>query len=117
MAIGGLGFYSAQMKKKLYLVDVSSMFFRAFFAIRELKNSEGLPTNALYGFLSMTIKLLKDFGPSHMVYCRDRKEPSFRKDLDPRYKANRSDMPEDLVLQMPYIEKLTSVLGINLLGK
>ncbi len=100
------------MKKKLYLVDVSSMFFRAFFAIRELRNSEGLPTNALYGFLSMTIKLLKDFEPSHMVYCRDRKEPSFRKELDPRYKANRSDMPEDLALQMPYIEKLTSVLGI-----
>lgn len=100
------------MKKKLYLVDVSSMFFRAFFAIRELRNSDGLPTNALYGFLSMTIKLLKDFGPSHMIYCRDRKEPSFRKDLDPRYKANRSDMPEDLALQMPYIEKLTSVLGI-----
>lgn len=100
------------MKKKLYLVDVSSMFFRAFFAIRELRNSDGLPTNALYGFLSMTIKLLKDFKPTHMVYCRDRKEPSFRKDLDPRYKANRSEMPEDLALQMPYIKKLTEVLGI-----
>ncbi len=88
------------------------MFFRAFFAIRELRNSDGLPTNALYGFLSMTIKLLKDFQPEHMVYCRDRKEPSFRKELDPRYKANRSEMPEDLALQMPYIEKLTEVLGI-----
>ncbi len=105
------------MKNKLYLVDVSSMFFRAFFAIRELKNSEGLPTNALYGFLSMTIKLLKDFQPTHMVYCRDRKEPSFRKELDLRYKANRSDMPEDLVLQMPYIEKLINILGIPQIDK
>jgi len=105
------------MKKKLYLVDVSSMFFRAFFAIRELKNSEGMPTNALYGFLSMTIKLLKEFKPTHMVFCGDRKEPSFRKDLDPRYKANRSEMPEDLGVQIPYIHKLTEVLGIPKLDK
>ncbi len=105
------------MKNKLYLVDVSSMFFRAFFAIRELKNSKGFPTNALYGFLSMTIKLLKDFQPTHMVYCQDRKEPSFRKELDPRYKANRLDMPEDLVLQMPYIQKLIGILGIPQMDK
>ena len=105
------------MKKKLYLVDVSSMFFRAFFAIRELKNSQGMPTNALYGFLSMTIKLLKEFKPTHMVFCCDRKEPSFRKDLDPRYKANRSEMPEDLGVQIPYIHKLTEVLGIPKLDK
>jgi DNA polymerase-1 len=105
------------MKKKLYLVDVSSMFFRAFFAIRELKNSQGMPTNALYGFLSMTIKLLKEFKPTHMVFCGDRKEASFRKDLDPRYKANRSEMPEDLGIQIPYIHKLTEVLGIPKLDK
>lgn len=105
------------MKKKLYLVDVSSMFFRAFFAIRELKTSEGFPTNALYGFLSMTIKLLKEFKPTHMVFCQDRKEPSFRKDLDPRYKANRSEMPEDLGVQIPYIHKLTQVLGIPQMDK
>lgn len=109
--------YSPSMKKKLYLVDVSSMFFRAFFAIRELKNSEGMPTNALYGFTSMTIKLLKEFKPTHMVFCNDRKEPSFRKDLDDRYKANRSDMPEDLGIQIPYIHKLTEVLGIPKLDK
>jgi len=109
--------YSRFMKKKLYLVDVSSMFFRAFFAIRELKNSQGMPTNALYGFLSMTIKLFKEFKPTHMVFCGDRKEPSFRKDLDPRYKANRSEMPEDLGVQIPYIHKLTDVLGIPRLDK
>lgn len=98
--------------KKLYLVDVSSMFFRAFYAIRELSTSKGQPTNALYGFLNMTLKLLKDSNPEYMVYCRDRKEPSFRKDLDPRYKANRSEMPEDLQKQMPYITELTSAMGI-----
>ncbi len=98
--------------KKLYLVDVSSMFFRAFYAIPELKNSKGLPTNALYGFLSMTVKLLNQFKPKHMVYCLDRKEPSFRKDIDPRYKANRSAAPEELAVQIPWINKLTETLAI-----
>ena len=46
--------------KKLYLVDVSSMFFRAFYAIRPLTNPSGLPVNALYGFIAMTVKLFKD---------------------------------------------------------
>lgn len=105
------------MKKKLYLVDVSSMFFRAFYAIRELNTSEGFPTNALYGFLSMTIKLRNQFQPEYMVFCQDRKEPSFRKDLDPNYKANRTEMPEDLGKQIPYIHELTGALGIPQMSK
>jgi len=103
--------------KKLYLVDVSSMFFRAFYAVRMLNNSKGLPTNAIYGFLSMSLKLLRDIKPEYMVYCYDRPEPSFRKDLDPNYKANRSEMPEDLSPQIPYIKSLTDALGIPSLDK
>lgn len=98
--------------KKLYLVDVSAMFFRAYYAIPNLTNKEGFPTNALYGFLSMTVKLLNDHSPDHIVYCFDRAEPSFRKDLDPRYKANRGEMPEDLQVQVPYIKEFTDLLGI-----
>lgn len=98
--------------KKLYLVDVSAMFFRAYYAIPNLTNKEGFPTNALYGFLSMTVKLLNDYKPDHIVYCFDRPEPSFRKDLDPRYKANRGEMPEDLQQQVPYIKEFTDLLGI-----
>ena len=103
--------------KKLYLVDVSSMFFRAFYAVRMLTNSEGMPTNAIYGFLSMSLKLLRDIKPEYMVYCFDRKEPSFRKDIDPNYKANRGEMPEDLVPQIPYIKQLTEYLGIPAMEK
>lgn len=99
--------------KKLYLVDVSSMFFRAFYAVRPLSNSAGLPTNAIYGFLSMSLKLLRDSKPDYLVYCYDRPEPSFRKDLDANYKANRSEMPEDLSPQIPYIKRLTDLLGIE----
>ncbi|MCB0394135.1 MAG: DNA polymerase I [Bdellovibrionales bacterium] len=103
--------------KSLYLVDASAMFFRAYYAVRPLSNSKGLPTNALYGFLQMTVKLLKDVKPDYMVYCFDRKEPSFRKDIYPEYKANRSEMPENLVPQVPYIRKLAEVLGIPTLDK
>lgn len=98
--------------KKLYLVDVSSMYFRAFYAIRPLTNKAGMPTNALYGFLSMSVKLLKEVSPDYMAYCFDRKEPSFRKDIYPEYKAHRTEMPEDLVPQVPYVRKLTEALGI-----
>lgn len=98
--------------KTLYLVDASAMFFRAFFAIPPLTNSEGVPTNALYGFYSMTQKLLKDEKPDFLIYCFDRKEPTFRNDLYEAYKANRSEMPEDLVPQVPYMRKFTDCLHI-----
>lgn len=98
--------------KKIYLVDVSSMFFRAFYAIRPLTSPAGVPVNAVYGFLSMITKLLKEEKPQYFVFCYDRKEPSFRKDLYTEYKAHRTEMPEDLALQIPYIKKLGELLGI-----
>jgi DNA polymerase-1 len=98
--------------KKIYLVDVSSMFFRAFYAIRSLTNQSGMPTNAVYGLLSMTVKLLREKKPDYMAFCYDLPTPSFRKEIDPRYKANRSEMPEELVPQIPYIKELAIALGI-----
>lgn len=98
--------------QKLFLVDVSSMFFRAYYAVRPLSNSKGLPTNAIFGYLSMIVKLMKEMKPDYLAFCYDRPEPSFRKDIFPEYKANRSEMPEDLAPQIPYIKKLTEVLGI-----
>jgi DNA polymerase-1 len=98
--------------KKLFLVDVSSLFFRAFYAVRPLSSPSGLPTNAIYGFLSMLMKLLKDEKPEYLVFCYDRKEPSFRKEIFQDYKAHRTEMPEDLAPQIPYIKKLAEVMGI-----
>jgi DNA polymerase-1 len=105
--------------KKFFLVDVSSLFFRAFFAIRHLSSPEGMPTNAIYGFLSMILKLFREQQPEYLVFCLDRKEPSFRKEIYSEYKANRSEMPEDLVPQLPYIQRIAGALGIpsiDLLG-
>lgn len=98
--------------KKIYLIDVSSMFFRAFYAVRPLHALDGTPVNAVYGFISMIAKLLKEKNPEYIAFCYDRKEPSFRKDLDLNYKANRTEMPDDLQLQMPIIKEIAPLFGI-----
>lgn len=98
--------------KRLYLVDVSNMFFRAFYAIRPLTSPKGIPTNAIYGFVSMIIKLLKDEKPDFIAFCYDRPEPSFRAEIDPEYKAHRDETPEDLVPQIPYIKKFVEAFGV-----
>src|SRR5271170_548907 len=98
--------------KTLYLVDASNMFYRAFFAIPPMTSDSGQPTNALYGFVAMTMKLLRDVKPDYLVYCFDRKEPSFREELFADYKANREEMPDDLQPQIPYLKKLTTLLGL-----
>jgi DNA polymerase-1 len=103
--------------KTLYLVDASNMFFRAFFAIPPLTNEKGMPTNALYGFLAMSLKLMRDVRPDYLVYCFDRKEPSFRNELYPEYKAHREEMPDLLKPQIPYLKQLTEHLGIRILEK
>lgn len=88
------------------------MFFRAFYAIRPLSSTKGVPVNAVYGFISMIVKLFKEKNPDHMVFCYDRKEPSFRKDLYTDYKANRTEMPDDLQVQMPYLKQVADLFGI-----
>tara|TARA_B110001454_G_C12723300_1_gene436375 strand:- start:40582 stop:43164 length:2583 start_codon:yes stop_codon:yes gene_type:complete len=99
--------------KRLFLVDSSSLFFRAFYAIRPLTSPSGLPVNAIYGYLSMILKLIKDERPDYLAFCYDRKEPSFRKDIYSEYKSNRTEMPDDLQKQMPHIKKVSDLLGIK----
>lgn len=103
--------------KKIYIVDISAMIFRAFYAIRPLTSPSGLPVNALYGYLSMIIKLLKEEKPDYLAICYDRKDPSFRKALYSEYKSNRTEMPEDLQKQMPYLRKLNEALGFSCFEK
>lgn len=88
------------------------MYFRAFYAIRPLSNKAGMPTNALYGFLSMSLKLLRETKPDYVAYCFDTPAPSFRKQIYADYKANRTEMPEDLVPQVPYVRQISEALGI-----
>lgn len=99
-------------KNTIYLVDASSYIYRAYHAIRGLSNSQGLPTNAAFGFTRMLIKLLEDRAPEYLVMLFDSKAPTFRHKLYEAYKANRPPVPEDLRVQIPYIKELTE--GFNL---
>jgi DNA polymerase I len=65
----------------------------------------------------MSLKLLREETPDYIAFCFDRPDPSFRKEIDPNYKANRSEMPEDLVPQMPYMRRIGEVLGITCLDR
>ncbi len=96
----------------LYIVDGSSYIFRAYYAIRHLSNSKGLPTNAVYGFTQMLLRLLKEEKPEYLVMVFDSKEPSFRKREFEAYKANREVPPDDLIPQFDYIKKVVEALNI-----
>ncbi len=96
----------------VYLVDGSGYIFRAFFAITRLTNRAGFPTNALYGFTRMLLKLLSEANSDHVVAVFDAGRATFRTELYPEYKANREECPDDLRQQMPYFRELTRALGL-----
>ncbi len=97
----------------LFLVDISSFIFRAFFAIRVLTNRNGEPTNATYGVATMLKRLLDEANPKYVGVVYDSKEPSFRKELFEEYKANRSEPPDDLVPQFAQIDQLVKLLRFH----
>jgi len=92
--------------KTLYLIDGSAYIYRAYHAIRGLSNSKGLPTNAVFGFTRMLLKLIQDRSPEYVAMVFDAKGPTFRHERYPEYKANRPPMPEDLSIQIPLIKKV-----------
>jgi DNA polymerase I len=98
--------------KEIYLIDGSSYVYRAFYAMRTLNNSKGLPTNAVYILTRMLIKLIKDKTPEHMVFVLDPRGPTHRHEKYEEYKATRQKMPEALSVQFPYILDVVKALGI-----
>src|SRR3990170_3976760 len=104
-------------RPRLFLIDGSSYIYRAFYAIRHLSNSKGLPTNAIYGFTQMLLKVLKEHRPDYFAVIFDSKAPTFRSEVYKEYKANRPAMPEGLVPQIPYIKKVVEGYRIATLEK
>ena len=103
---------TAEKKATLYLVDGSSYIYRAFYGVRHLSTSTGIPTNAIYGFGTMLNRVLRERSPVYMAIALDAPGPTFRHDVSPDYKANRPRMPEDLSEQIPFIKRLITALGI-----
>jgi DNA polymerase-1 len=103
----------AEVRRNLVLVDGSGYVFRAFHALPELNNSHGLPVNAIYGFIRMLMKLLKDTRPTHIAVVFDSPKKTFRDDLFGDYKKNRVATPSDLLKQIPYIHRAVDAFRIK----
>ncbi len=106
-----------KQKPTLYLIDGSNYVYRAFYAIRQLSNSKGFPTNAIYGFINMISKLFRERRPDYVVVVFDAKGPTFRSEAYEQYKAHRPAMPDALVPQIPYIKEVVRAFSIPLLEK
>lgn len=99
--------------KKLYILDASGYLYRAYFAIRQMTNSKGESTNALFGFIRSVLKLIKDFHPSHIVSVFDGPtSTSSRKSLYADYKIHRKGMPQDLYYQIAWAYQFCHLIGI-----
>ncbi len=98
--------------KRLFLVDGMSQIYRAYYALPSLSNSRGLPTNAVYGFTMMLRKLITAEKPDYLGVAFDGPERTFRHDAYEGYKATRTKMPDDLTLQLPYIQRLCDSLRV-----
>jgi DNA polymerase-1 len=102
-------------KNAVYLIDGSAQFHRAYFAIRGLTTSRGLPTNATYGFTTMLRKLLEDEDPKSIGISFDVRGKTFRHEEYKEYKANRRQMDDDLAVQLPYVRRVCEVFRLPIL--
>ncbi len=102
---------------KIVLIDGHSILNRAFYGVPELTNSEGLHTNAVYGFLNIMFRVLEDEKADYLAVAFDLKEPTFRHKMFEAYKGTRKPMPEELREQVPLIKEVLASMGIPLLTK
>lgn len=100
----------------LYLIDGSSYLYRAFFALPPLTSPGGLPTNAVYGFTTMLLKLLSDTQPKYLTVVFDAPGKTFRDDIYGEYKAHRPVTPADLTAQIPYVRRVIETFRIHMLS-
>lgn len=101
------------MDKKLVIIDGNSIINRAFYALPEMNNKEGLKTNAIYGFTTMLFKIIDTYKPTHISVAFDRKAPTFRHLEYEEYKAGRKKMPDELRVQFEPLKELLDKFNIN----
>ena len=105
------------MGEKLVLIDGHSILNRAFFGIPDLTNSEGLHTNAVYGFLNIMFKILEEEQPDYLTVAFDVSEPTFRHKMFAEYKGTRKPMAEELRQQVPLMKEMLKAMGITVVEK
>ncbi len=102
------------MSKRLIIIDGNSLINRAFFAIQQrLTNKDGVPTNAVYGFLNMLFKVIEDYQPDYLSVAFDMKAPTFRHTAYSDYKGTRKGMPDELAVQMPILKEILDAMNIH----
>jgi DNA polymerase-1 len=99
--------------KKIIIIDGNSLINRAFFALPPLTNKDGVPTNAIHGFLSMLFKVADAYQPDYLTVAFDMKAPTFRHVAYDQYKGTRKGMPEELQIQMPIMKEILDALNIH----
>ena len=99
---------------RLLAIDGNSIMNRAFYGIRLLSNHKGIYTNAIFGFMNIYLKHVTALQPDAIAVAFDVHTPTFRHQKVSSYKANRKGMPEELAMQMPYLKKLLTLLGVQI---
>ena len=106
------------MSKTVTVIDTFGFFFRSFYALpQHLKNKDGFPTGLLTGFTNFIATLEKQHDSDYIIFAIDTKGPTFRNEIDPNYKANRSAPPEELVMQLPVAIEWIDKMGYKTLGQ
>ncbi len=104
------------MNEKIVLIDGHSIAYRAFYGVPDLSNSEGLHTNAIYGFLNIMFKILEEEKPEYFAVVFDKEKPTFRHEIFDAYKGTRKPMPMELREQIPVLQQLLKAMQIKVLG-
>jgi len=107
--------HKTRVGARVHLIDASGYVYRAFHAIPFLSTQAGVPTNAVYGFLTMVLKLLRTEQPTHVAVVFDTPGATFRDELYEAYKANRAAMPDELTPQLPFIRRAVEALRLPVL--
>lgn len=97
---------------RLVLIDGNAILHRAYHALPSLITSKGKSVNAVFGFCSMLLRIVKDLGPTHLAVCFDRPKPTFRKKMFADYQAKRPKMAEDLIPQVDLVHEVLAVIEI-----
>ena len=105
------------MSEKLVLIDGHSILNRAFFGIPDLTNSEGLHTNAVYGFLNIMFKILEEEKPDYLTVAFDVSQPTFRHEMFAEYKGTRKPMAAELREQVPLMKEMLRAMGVTTIEK
>ena len=102
------------MSSKIVLIDGHSILNRAFYGVPDLTNSEGLHTNAIYGFLNIMFKILEEEKPEYLTVAFDVHAPTFRHEIYPEYKGTRKPMLDELRQQVPVIKEVLQAMGVKI---